>query len=65
MAFNTGIPVVILASGGRAITQVTATKITSGQVMTPTTTLGQAVTLVSSGGLPVVLINPDGTEYVP
>lgn len=64
MADRPGIPVVVLASGGRAVTQVAA--IGLGQTMTPTTTKpGQAITLVASGGIPAVLVNEDGTQYVP
>jgi hypothetical protein len=65
MASNPGIPVNIVTFGGRAVTQVASSGITAGQVMTPTTAPGQAITLVVSGGIPAVLINEDGSDYVP
>ena len=64
MASNPGVPVVILASGGRAVTQLQSTVAAAAPVMTPNATLGQAITLVASGGLPAVLINENGTDYV-
>jgi hypothetical protein len=64
MASNPGIPVVILASGGRPVTQLQSSVAAAAPVMTPNATLGQAITLVVSGGLPAVLINTDGTDYV-
>jgi len=64
MASNPGIPVNIIASGGRAVTQLASTVAIAAPVMTPTTAPGQAITLVASGGLPAVLINENGDDYV-
>lgn len=62
MADPAGIPVVVVASGGIAVTQV-STK--DAQVMTPIGDGGVAITLVASGGIPANLVNEDGSAYVP
>jgi hypothetical protein len=56
-----GVPVVVVASGGIPVV--------NGTIGTPMTVgdndIGTAVTIVSAFGLPVVLLNQDGTAYVP
>ena len=56
-----GPAVVVVASGGIPVVNGT-----SGTGLTVSDNgLGQAVTIVSALGIPVVLLNTDGTAYVP
>lgn len=61
MAVAHGVPVVVVASGGYPVTQVT----TLAKVGVVVTTLGQPVTLVASGAQPMILRNADDTTYTP
>ena len=56
-----GASVVVVASGGLPVVNGTL-----GKSMTVAANgIGQAITIVTNLGIPVVLLNPDGTAYVP
>jgi hypothetical protein len=61
----TALPVVVVASGGLAVVQVTTAPAIGALPATVVTALGLPITLVSALGLPMTLMNPDGSEYEP
>lgn len=53
-------PVVVLSSGGIAVSEAPAGL---GLPVTPSTTTGFGVTIVPSGGLPVIFVGVDGVLW--
>lgn len=62
MAVSYAPPLVIVPAGGIPITLASHAL---AAPFTVVTNLAPAATLVAQGGLPVLLLNPDGTPYVP
>ena len=60
---QTSTPVVIMASGGMPVVNVTTAPPFGAKPATVVTALGKGITLVSALGVPMTLLNPNGTPY--
>ena len=60
---QTSAPVVVLASGGIPVVNVTTAPPVGAFPATVVPTFGIGITIVSSGGMPMTLLNPNGTPY--
>ena len=60
---QTSAPVVIMASGGIPVVNVTTAPPFGAVLATVVTALGIGITIVTAGGTPMTLLNPDGTPY--
>lgn len=56
-------PVVIMASGGIPVVNVSTNPPFGAVPATVVTALGVGITIVTSRGVPMTLLNPNGTPY--
>lgn len=56
-------PVVVMASGGIPVVNVTTAPPFGAVPAMVVTALGLGITIVASGGVPMTLLNPNGTPY--
>jgi hypothetical protein len=61
---QTSLPVVVMASGGLAVVNVTTAPAMGALPATVVTSNGLGITIVTANGLPMTLLNTDGTPYV-
>jgi hypothetical protein len=60
---QTSMPVVVMASGGIPVVNVTTAPPFGSLPATVVTANGIGITVVSANGMPLTLLNPNGTPY--